>query len=108
MPHGKACAQAGHAFCATLAEAIAAGWLAAPDARQTAITRIVLIARDADALLYTEARARAAGLPCALFTDKDHVCPPDFDGRPVLTALGVGPCRREAARPLMRRYKCLR
>ena len=107
MPPGKLAAQAGHAYSAALLEAIRTG-AADPEALVEApVVRIALSAPDLAALLRARDAARAAGLPCALFTDSGHVLPPHFDGSPVVTALGVGPCRRSAARPAVRRFRCL-
>ncbi|MBK1670680.1 hypothetical protein CKO28_21915 [Rhodovibrio sodomensis] len=108
MPPGKAAAQAGHAFAASLLAAVDLDPELLPVLQARSITRVVLCAGDLAALHVLHARARASGLPAALFEDRGHVLPPDFDGTPIATALGIGPCCRSAARPITRGLRCWR
>ena len=93
MPPGKAASQACHAILEShkktptdLSDAYHADGLG---------TKIILFAPDESALRETEIRATALGIPCALIIDKGHILPPDFNGKPIVTALGIGPITRE-------------
>lgn len=101
MDEGKAMAQAGHAYldawflanCKTPVIAQAYAGLRPG-------TKITL-ACTLDTLERAEARLINAGCPCVRIIDRDHIHPPDFDGSPVLTALGAGPLTRTQARRLL-------
>jgi peptidyl-tRNA hydrolase len=98
MTYGKAASQAGHAFLDA--------FLQAPPESQQAYksddggTKIVLWVPDETSLVDIYYKARMAGLPCAMVIESKHVMPPDFDGSPIPTAVGIGPCRRSMARPV--------
>ena len=105
MPTGKLAAQAGHAFLDA--------YLAALDLRPDAArayrdgghgTKVALRATSLDDLLRAQVIARRAGIPAALVTDVGHVLPPDFDGSPVVTALGLGPAKRSEVRRITRPF----
>jgi len=95
MPPGKAAAQAGHAFLESFLAATTQqpAWAAAYRAEPPG-TKVVLQARALYELEWLHQQALDAGLPCALITDRDHILLPYFDGRPIVTALGLGPARR--------------
>lgn len=110
MPAGKLSAQAGHAYSNSLIRFLAA------HPEQLGIfaslgfsgSRVTLKAPNLAALERAYEQAKAAGLPCYLMSDSGHVMPgTPFDGTPVVTALGIGPCTREAARPICKRFQCL-
>jgi len=48
-------------------------------------------------------RLAATPLPYVKIVDSGHVELPDFDGSPVLTAIGIGPIRRAEAPPFLKR-----
>lgn len=104
MPRGKAAAQAGHAFT----DALFAALLSQPDDaaryRDEGGPKAVVEARGLREIERAHEAARAAGLPCALVVDWGHVLPPHFDGSPIVTALGIGPCTKAAARPVTRKF----
>jgi PTH2 family peptidyl-tRNA hydrolase len=52
-------------------------------------------------------QARAAGLPCALFTDSGHVFGEHFSGAPIVTALAIGPAGRGEMRQITKRFQCV-
>jgi PTH2 family peptidyl-tRNA hydrolase len=146
MSPGKAAAQAGHAFLDTYLAALAvdparaAAYLSDPfkaadpvcrpdsgcpadladpatTIRPYSGTKVVLLARDLDALQRAAYEAKAAGLPWALITDSGHVLPATFDGQawrqpfdgsPVVTALGLGPARRAEVRHITDRLALVR
>lgn len=101
MTPGKAAAQAGHAFLDA--------YLTAPPEIQSQYredrhgTKIVLGCRDAEALHRIYNEAFRLGFPCALVIERDHIMPPDFDGSPIVTAVGIGPIYREKARFLTKK-----
>lgn len=105
MSPGKAAAQAGHAFldaflsCLELDPGRAAAYA---DVRPS--TKITLAAPGLDVLEHLSDRLRLAGLPSALIVDSGHVELPDFDGSPIVTALGVGPLTRAEGRRLLSRF----
>ena len=106
MPLGKAAAQAGHAYleayfaATTTAPELASAYRADPPG-----TKVVLIARSLPELLRTAEQASAAGIPIALITDSGHILAPHFDGSPVITALGLGPARRDQIDPFIHSLK---
>lgn len=128
MSPGKTAAQAGHAFLDSYLAAgagdplRAAAYLSDPldgetPSRPHSGTKVALAAGNLDALLRAAYEAKIAGLPCALITDSGHVLPGDFvrghwhqpfDGRPVVTALGIGPARRAEVRHITDRFALVR
>ncbi len=93
MPPGKLAAQAGHAF---LESFLVADDEAASEYRADGVgTKITLQARSLDDLQWAQFHCERMGVPCALIVDEGHVMPPHFDGNPIVTALGIGPIKRE-------------
>jgi peptidyl-tRNA hydrolase len=97
MTSGKAASQAGHAFLDS--------FLTAPSELTQAYladggTKIVLTVPDERALCDVYHAARMAKLPCAMVIEQDHVMLPSFDGSPIVTAVGIGPVSRAAARAI--------
>lgn len=99
MTAGKAASQAGHAFLDSFLKA-------SPDQTSAYMadggTKVVLACADEKALCDIYYRARMAGLPCAMVVESEHIMPPAFDGSPVVTAVGIGPCAKAEARPITR------
>lgn len=109
MPPGKLAAQAGHAFLDAYLNSLV---LRPEDAEAYRDgchgTKVALRADHLDDLLQAHAMAQRAGIPSALITDSGHVLPPSFDGSPIVTALGLGPARREEVRRITRRFALVR
>lgn len=113
MPVGKSEPQAGHAYVDALLLS-----LQSPDdhiraqaeayARLRPGTKVCLDGGSEMQLDLLEAQLTAAGLPVARIIDSGHICPPDFDGSPILTALGVGPITRGQAPRCLRSLKLYR
>jgi len=104
MTAGKAASQAGHAFLDSFLKASTeqvSAYLADGG------TKVVLSVSDEKALCDIYYRARMAGLPCAMVVESEHVMPPSFDGSPVVTAVGIGPCAKAEARPVTRGLKLM-
>lgn len=97
MSTGKIASQAGHAFlgAAFCCQASSPSVLAEyhRDLPESPGTKVCLRAKSVDALLNVEERAREAGLP--VFRVVDSGCANFFDGRPTITALGIGPARKD-------------
>ena len=96
MPIGKMAAQAGHAFVDTfrIAERTSPERCAQYHQDDGPGTKIVL-SGSLKQLEEAQKKAEEQGFPCKLIIDSGHVCPPDFDGSPIVTALGVGPISKE-------------
>jgi len=72
-------------------------------------TQICLEARNADELLRARDLAREAGLLTSLIIDEGHIIPgTPFDGNPIITALGIGPCTKEQAHHITKRFKLIK
>lgn len=99
MTAGKCAAQSGHAFLDAflLAQQIDPSRCLAYRAHRHG-TKIVL-AGSYEAILRAHRNAGRMGVPSVLVIDEG--CPNFFDGKPILTALGMGPLtRRESSRLL--------
>lgn len=106
MSTGKLCAQSGHAYTDSLLDALHRE-PSRVDAYQTpglGGSKVSLGAKKLSHLLDAYRDALALGLPCAIIVDRHHVHPPDFDGTPIITALGIGPCTKAEARQITKRF----
>lgn len=109
MPPGKLAAQCGHAYTRSYENAVAADPSLAARYKGTGNgTKICMYAKNLGQLLRAYREALEAGLPCELIIDRGHVLPPHFDGQPIITALGIGPCFREEAAHITKRYTLVR
>jgi PTH2 family peptidyl-tRNA hydrolase len=109
MPTGKLAAQAGHAYTDALLDCL--------DKRPDLVDRYrrgdnagskaTLKAKNEAALMRAYDDCMAAGLPCALVIDENHILLPHFDGSPIVTALGIGPISRIDAKPIVKRFNCV-
>lgn len=106
MKPGKMISQCGHAYDLSMEAAIAAN----PGLRETYRgsgmgTKIVMRAKNEGQLLRAYKEARHAGLPCALVIDRgDSIPGTPFDGNPIITAVGIGPCHKHEAHSITKRY----
>lgn len=109
MPPGKLAAQAGHAYTDALVQAQNQD----PDRFNTyrrdgeGGSKITMQGKNVNALIKAYEQALDEGLPCALIVDQEHVLPPHFDGSPVITAVGIGPCTQAEARAITKRFQCV-
>jgi peptidyl-tRNA hydrolase len=93
MPPGKLAAQAGHAF---LESYLNSDPSIQTEYRQDGVgTKITLRARHLDDILWAQFMCEQECLSHAIIVDEGHVMPPHFDGSPIITAIGIGPYRRE-------------
>jgi peptidyl-tRNA hydrolase len=111
MTAGKLASQAGHAYTDAYAECLDTD----PDTfhayrRENAIggSKVTIQAKNEAALLRAKRECEEAGIPHALVTDSGHVMLPHFDGSPVVTALGIGPCTRAQCRHITKRYQVVK
>ena len=71
-------------------------------------TQIILKAKNEGALRRAHQLAEEAGLITSLIIDKNHVIPgTPFDGQPIVTALGIGPCTLEQAQHITKRFSAV-
>lgn len=96
MTKEKLASQTGHAFCNALLKADYET-LIKYQGDEGIGTKVVLYADNQQDLeeLYCEAQYQS--YPSYLVIDSGHIHPPDFDGSPTISALGVGPLTREQA-----------
>lgn len=109
MPPGKLSAQTGHAYGDSYEVARQIDPERAARYRNHAHggSKVSLKAKNQRQLIKAYSHARALGLPCALVIDRHHVLPPHFDGSPILTALGIGPCTKADVREITKKFQCL-
>jgi PTH2 family peptidyl-tRNA hydrolase len=105
MPPGKLVAQCGHAFqdardqAAVMRPDIAAQYKGTGHG-----TKVCMYAKNQHQLLRAYRDAQKAGLPCILVIDRGHVLPPHFDGKPIITAVGIGPVYQDEVKDITKRY----
>lgn len=105
MTPGKLSAQAGHAFTDVLWECARTNYdLASAYQDGPGGSKVVLSAKNLYQLERAARECEEAGIPVVLFEDHGHVLLPHFDGSPVITALGAGPCTHAQARHIMKRF----
>jgi len=105
MSPGKLASQAGHAYL----DAYISCQQTDPD-RATEYRgdshgiKIALRAKSLHELLRAQDEAIRLGIPCALITDLGYTC---FDGKPTITALGIGPARKGEIHPITKRFNLM-
>ena len=105
MTPGKLASQAGHAFTDVLWECLKNNPDLATDYQDgPSGSKVVLSAKNLHQLERAARECADAGIPVILFEDSGHVQLPHFDGLPVITALGAGPCTHAQVRHIMKRF----
>lgn len=110
MATGKLSAQAGHAYTDVLALAqdIAPERLKGYRNLNTGGSKVTLKARNENQLIRALNEARVAGIPATPVVDANHIIPDTpFDGSPIITAIGIGPCRQDEVRHITKRFNCV-
>lgn len=109
MPPGKLSAQAGHAYGDSLHVAERMDPERVSRYRNAAYggSKVTLKAKNQHQLINAFHKARQLGIPCALVIDRHHILPPHFDGSPIVTALGIGPCTKAECREVTKKFQCL-
>jgi peptidyl-tRNA hydrolase len=106
MSSGKIASQAGHAYLGAFLQCQKLNpWLSAEYLKDFPGTKVCLNGRNLDPLLRAQAEAEAAGIPCSLITDSG--CPNFFNGRPIITAIGLGPANESQIKYITRRFQLL-
>jgi PTH2 family peptidyl-tRNA hydrolase len=104
MTRGKAASQAGHAFLDSYLNA-------PPDIIRAYLadggTKIVLAVDSEKELCAIYHRCRTEHLPCAMVIESNHIHPPDFDGSPIPTAVGIGPTHRAMVKQITKGLKLM-
>lgn len=110
MTTGKLASQACHAAknCAIIAQQSNPELLQAYQGLDFIGTQIILKAKNEEAILKAYDQAVEAGLICSLIVDEHHVMLPHFTGAPIITALGIGPCTKEQAHHITKRFEMVR
>ena len=108
MDAGKTASQAGHAYVGAA--------FTAQDSHRVDLaeyhkdlptspgTKVCLRIKSLPALFRAEEEARTAGLP--VFRVIDSGCPDFFGGHPIVTAVGIGPVRKDQV-PFLRKHQLL-
>ena len=107
MPAGKLSSQAGHASTDTRWQAFDQDQHLALRYRREGAggSKVTIKAKNLNAILRAQRECEDAGIPHALITDRDHILLPHFDGSPVVTALGIGPCTKDECRHITKRFQ---
>ena len=106
MDPGKCSSQAGHAYLGSFL-------LSLPDIQEEYHkefpehpgTKICLKADTLGQLLLAESAAKEAGIPC--FRVIDSGCKNFFGGKPIITALGLGPATKAQIQHITSKFKLL-
>lgn len=104
MPAGKLSAQAGHAYTDALYEAPRN----VQEAYKGTGSKVTIQCKNLGQLERAYRECIEAGLPCAIVTDEKHILLPHFDGSPVVTALGIGPCTKAECRHITKRFQSVK
>lgn len=105
MPPGKIASQAGHAYVNAYINSLNQRPEIAEYYQRDGIgTKVCLVAKNQDQLIRAYELAQAQGLPCSLIIDQHHVLPPHFTGEPIITALGIGPARKDEIHHITKRF----
>ncbi len=109
MPTGKLSAQSGHAYGDTLSVAKEQNPQLEKNYRNDSLggSKVTLKAKNENHLIKAYNQALEAGLPCSIVVDREHVLPPDFNGEPIITALGIGPCTKAEVKHITKKFQCL-
>lgn len=109
MPPGKLSAQTGHAYADSLNVALEQKPELYKNYRNDSMggSKVTLRSKNESQLIKAYNSALEAGIPCSIVVDREHVLPPDFNGEPIITALGIGPCTKEQVYHITKKFRCL-
>ncbi|WP_366534040.1 aminoacyl-tRNA hydrolase [Vibrio parahaemolyticus] len=109
MNAGKLCSQIGHAFHYSVRNKEICNSLV-DDYENPEIggSKVCLWANDEIHIHKIHHEIQKLGVPCALVVDSQHVHPPFFDGSPIVTALGVGPCTKRQVKRVLGKLKLIK
>ena len=109
MPAGKLSAQSGHAYTDVLD-------LASKETPQLANryrnndnggSKVTLKAKNANQLIIAYEKLIDMGIPAVIIVDQEHIMPPHFNGEPIITALGIGPCTKGQVKQITKKFQCV-
>ena len=110
MPAGKLSAQAGHAYDDVL-------YLASKQTphlrenyrcRHKGGSKVTLQAKNLNQLIKAYNDALQSGLNAVVIVDQHHIMPPHFNGDPIITAIGIGPCTQSQVRHITKKFNCVK
>lgn len=109
MPTGKLSAQSGHAYTDSLCCAIKQHPERVVDYMNPLKggSKVTLVAKNSEQLLKAYFELQCLGIPCAIIVDQNHILPPHFDGNPIITALGIGPCTKNECKQITKKFRCV-
>lgn len=109
MPPGKLAAQAGHAYTDALCNALLKDKTRFTNYRNDAKggSKVTLKAKNETQLIKAYNELIELGIPCAIIVDREHILPPHFDGSPIITALGIGPCAQSEVKHITKKFNCV-
>lgn len=106
MAAGKIASQAGHAYLGAFINAnVDLQKAYHSEFPEHPGTKVCLTAKSLDRILKAKEMAEAAGIPSFLVTDSG--CSNFFDGKPIITALGLGPATKDQIKHITRRFQLL-
>lgn len=107
MDVGKLAAQSGHAFSDTLNVARQKNLTLEQKYQQkiNAGSKVVLAAKKESDILHVYLQLKELNIPCSVVIDRNHIFPPDFDGTPIITGIGIGPCTKGQVRHILKKFQ---
>lgn len=108
MTSGKMAAQAGHAYtnCALKEFSANPTKISEYQGPDFIGTKVCLLSKNLDDLLKAYEKANELGLTTSLIIDSGHIIEgTPFDGNPIITALGIGPCTKEQVKKITLKFK---
>lgn len=67
-------------------------------------TKIIMYSKNLGQLIRAYRDCLEAKIPCDLIIDRGHIMLPHFDGKPIITALGIGPAYKDEISHITKRY----
>ncbi len=108
MTPGKLAAQLGHAFHYSVTDKNNYPLIQKYETPSLGGSKVCLYSRDEQQLIQIKSKLDFIGIPCKLVIDSNHVHPPHFDGQPIVTALGIGPCTKKDTKKILSKLKLIK
>lgn len=107
MNSGKLSAQTGHAYTDTIEIARSQNPSLVTQYRneEKGGSKVTLAAKKENDLIKAYLQLKELGVPCAVVVDRNHIHPPHFNGDPIITALGVGPCTQSEVKKVLKKFQ---
>jgi len=107
MSSGKLAAQAGHAYGDALHEAEKIDIERIKNYRNDSKggSKVLLAAKKERDLIKAYLQLKEMNIPCSIVVDRNHIHLPDFDGSPIITGLGVGPCTQSEVKQVLKKFQ---